>query len=79
MAEASNTPVIFSRDELRHIRQLMKTPRARVYCPRCGETLVMAGPIVGEGAERRCYELVCRPCHRSAVITEAPWTDLPSE
>ena len=72
MSEPSDTPVTFSREEVRQIRDLMATPRARVACPLCGETLLLVGPLADVGSQGPLYEVTCRPCHRSAIITEAP-------
>ena len=73
MSEPSDTPVTFSREEVRQIRRLICTPRAQVGCPLCGKTLLLVGPIKSEGTVGATYEVTCRPCHRSAIITDAPW------
>ena len=72
MSQSGNTPVTFSSEEVRLIRDMMGTPRARVACPLCGETLMLVGPITSEGTVGPTLEVTCRPCHRSAIITEAP-------
>jgi ribosomal protein S27E len=67
------TPVMFSRKEIGQIRELIATPRARVACPVCGETLLLAGPIAGDSIGPT-FEVMCRPCHRTAIITDVPGT-----
>jgi ribosomal protein S27E len=72
MADRATKGDSFSPEEADQIRELMRTPRARVACPRCGETLVLSGPIAGVGTTRRYYEVACRHCALNAIVTEAP-------
>ncbi len=79
MSDQRNTPMTFSRDEMRLIRDMMATPRARLACPLCGETLLLIGPIIGDGTWGRMFEVTCKPCSRTSVITEAAGTSRPEE
>jgi hypothetical protein len=78
MSASNHTPVTFSREEAQQIRDLMGTPHARVSCPLCGEKLELQGPIAGDGTMGPIFQVSCRPCHRSAIITEAPGTRRPA-
>jgi len=75
MSDSRETPVTFSREEIRRIRELMSTPRAQVVCPLCEATLMLVGPIEADGKVGTTFEVNCRPCHRSAIITDVPGTD----
>jgi hypothetical protein len=77
MSESPDTPVTFSRDEIRQIRELMSTPRARVVCPLCEATLMLIGPIEVHGKTGPTFEVTCRRCHRSSIITDVPGTHWP--
>jgi hypothetical protein len=79
MSHFSKTPVTFTRDEARKIRELLGTPDARIACPRCNETLELKGPIAGDGKLSPIYQVSCTPCHRSAIITETPGSRRPAE
>jgi ribosomal protein S27E len=70
--ESRNTPMTFSREEIRQIRSLMNTPDARVACPLCGETLVIVGPIVCDNSLGPTLEVMCEPCHRTTIVTDSP-------
>lgn len=74
MSLSGNTPVTFTRDEARRIREMMGTRHEPVLCPRCGVKLVLVGPIAGDGSMGPMFEVTCRPCHRSAIVTETPGT-----
>ena len=70
MPKQRNTPMMFSREEMRQIRSLMNTPRARVVCPLCGETLVIVGPVVCDNSLGPTFEVTCEPCHRTSIVTD---------
>ena len=72
MSESRNTPVMFSREEARLIRDMMGTQGSQVACPCCGESLTVEGPVAGGGSQGSVFEVKCDPCHRIAIITEAP-------
>jgi hypothetical protein len=70
MPVTSETPVTFSRDELRSIRRELRLPRHSPTCPRCQATLQIHGGISGSG-----YQMVhvrCVACCRVAFIGELP-------
>jgi len=79
MSRFIHTPVTFTRDEVHRIRELMGTRDAEIDCPRCGEMLEVVGPIAGEEIRGHIYQVSCPPCHRSAIITDAPGTGQPAE
>jgi hypothetical protein len=79
MSHSRQTPVTFTREETRQIRDLMGTSNARILCPRCAEKLEVEGPIAGEGTLGPMFQVGCRPCHRSAIITETPGARRPAE
>ncbi len=67
-----NTPLTFSREEMRQIRAQLNTPRARVECPICGEALTLIGPIVCDNSMGPTFEVVCEPCLRTTILTDVP-------
>ena len=79
MSHFSHTPVTFTREEARQIRELISTPNARVKCPRCGEEMELKGPIAVQGKLGPMFQVSCSPCHRSAIITESTGTRGPVE
>ncbi len=44
-----------------------------------GEALLLAGPIADVGTTSQYSQLVCRPCRRSSIITEATVLRRPEE
>jgi hypothetical protein len=75
MSESPDTPVTFSRDEIRQIRELMSTPRARVVCPLCEATLMLTGPIEVHGKTGPTFEVTCR----GIVNLSRCWRDFADE
>jgi hypothetical protein len=72
MRDESGTPVTFSPEEARAIRQTLGTPGAKRVCPRCGNELAIDGPIPSVGSEGPHFHVTCTPCRRTAFITEVP-------
>ena len=72
MPNHRNTPMTFSRNEVRQIRALISTPRARVACPLCDKTLILIGPIVCDNSMGPTFEVTCESCHRTTIITDVP-------
>jgi hypothetical protein len=64
----SITPVTFSRDELRTIRDSIGTGEPPHVCPICGGLLNVVGPA-GGGVEPRVWQIECQPCRRAALIS----------
>jgi len=79
MPKFRETPVTFTRDEARKIREAMGESLARVACPRCGGQLTVSDPINRNDSVGASFEVVCEPCRRIAVITEVPGTRSPEE
>jgi ribosomal protein S27E len=77
MSKHRKTPVTFSREEVRQIRDLMDTPRARVACPLCTKTLMLVGPIASDNSLGRTFEVTCEYCRRSTIINDPPGTHRP--
>ena len=65
MSDFRHTPVTFTREEARRIREQLDTHDAGVSCPRCDAALEIQGPM---------FQVRCSPCNRSAIITETPGT-----
>ena len=70
MAEHSNTPVTFSREEMRKIREMLKTADKPAACPRCEEKLKVDGPIADRGPLDGSFLVRCQTCRRSAFISK---------
>jgi hypothetical protein len=64
----SITPVTFSREELRVIRQSFGRGGTPPVCPICGGLLKVDGPAVG-GMEPTVWQIECKPCRRAAFIS----------
>jgi len=79
MSHSSHTPVTFTREEARQIREALGTPAAKMSCPRCGGTLELQGPMAGGGTTVPMYQVRCSPCHRSAIINESPGSQRPAD
>ena len=77
MPKFRETPVTFTRQEAREIREAMGGSLTRVDCPCCGNVLIISDPINREGSVGATFEVRCEPCHRVAVITEVPGTRRP--
>ena len=65
------TPVAFDHEEIQQIRDLLGT-KAQATCPSCGETLLLAGPFYEADSADSTFDVMCRPCHRTATITDVP-------
>ncbi len=64
----SITPVTFSREEIRLIREEVGTPQGTSVCPRCGGKLQVIGPE-GGGTLPTVWHVECLPCRRAAFIS----------
>lgn len=72
MAEPKKPSPTFTNEEMEQINDMMDTPQSRVACPRCDDTLVLAGPIAGVGTTRRYFEVACRRCGLNAIVADDP-------
>jgi hypothetical protein len=72
MRESSGTPATFSPDEARQIRKRLALQGQPPLCPRCETQLEVEGPIAGVGSEGPHFRVTCKPCFRTAFITEVP-------
>jgi len=77
MSHFRETPVTFTRDEARNIREAMGRSLTGVACPCCGGMLSISEPINRRDSVGASFEVACEPCHRVAVITEVPGTRSP--
>ena len=77
MPKFRETPVTFTRQEAREIREAMGGSLTRVDCPCCGNVLIISDPINRGGSVGATFEVRCDPCHRVAIITEVPGTRRP--
>jgi len=64
----SPTPVTFSREELRVIRESFGKGKTLAVCPLCGGLLKVVGPA-GGGMELTVWQVECEPCRRVALIS----------
>jgi hypothetical protein len=72
MRESSGTPATFSPDEARQIRHRLGMSEKPPLCPRCDNPLDIEGPVPSVGSEGPHFRVTCRPCSRTAFITEVP-------
>jgi predicted RNA-binding Zn-ribbon protein involved in translation (DUF1610 family) len=66
-----HTPVVFSREEVREIREALETG-AEASCPHCGRALIVHGPVARGGTQGPVWRVRCEECRRVASITEVP-------
>lgn len=64
----SLTPVTFSREELRTIRESFRSGGAPPVCPLCGGLLKVVGPAGADDAPT-VWQIDCEPCRRTAFIS----------
>ncbi len=67
MRRDSITPVTFSREELRTIRESV-TGEGTPGCPLCGGPLIVVGPAGGDDGPT-VWQVTCKPCRRAALIS----------
>ncbi len=78
MSRLRETPVTFTHEEARRIREVLSKSPTAAPCPKCGGAMVISEPISREGSLGVSFEVRCDPCHRVAIITEVPGTRRPS-
>lgn len=76
MPDQHDTPVTFSRAEMREIRKAVGEDEV-VHCPHCATTLTIRGPIAGGGTQGPVWHIECEACHRAAFLTEVPGSRRP--
>ena len=77
MSRPRETPVTFTHEDARKIREALGESRVDVNCPKCGNKLTIGEPMNREGSLGIAFEVRCEPCHRVAIITEVPGTRRP--
>ena len=77
MSRPRETPVTFTHESARKIREALGKPHTGVACPQCGAMLKISDPMTREGSLGMAFEVRCEPCHRVAIITEVPGTRRP--
>jgi hypothetical protein len=71
MSDQHNTPVTFSRAEMREIRDAFGRGQ-EAQCPHCTSPLTMRGPVSAGGPQGPVWYVKCDECHRAAFVTEVP-------
>ncbi len=64
----SITPVTFSREELRVIRESFGSGSTQPVCPLCGGLIKVVGPA-GKDDRPTVWQIECEPCRRAAFIS----------
>jgi hypothetical protein len=64
----SITPVTFSREEIRTIRESFAGGGQPPLCPLCGGLLKVVGPAGGDEGPT-VWQVECEPCRRAAFIS----------
>ncbi len=72
MRDSPGTPATFSPEEAREIRERLGKADEPPTCPRCDSPLEIEGPVPSVGSEGPHFRVTCRPCSRTAFITEVP-------
>jgi hypothetical protein len=75
MPVTSQTPVTFSREDLKTIRHTLDSQETSLACPRCGGALQVQGGVASSGYQM--LHVRCGPCFRVAFVGELPgrrWT-----
>ena len=76
MPDKHDTPVTFSRSEMREIRATLGRDE-EAQCPHCTSPLTMRGPVAGDGTQGPVWFVRCDECHRAAFITDVPGSHTP--
>ena len=66
------SPIPYSPDDAKRIRQMIATPGAKIVCPQCDEELTMGLPIAGGGTIELVWDVHCPSCGRSLVVRDLP-------
>ncbi len=64
----SITPVTFSREDLRTIRESFGSGGTPPVCPLCGGLLKVVGPA-GSADGPTVWQIECEPCRRAAFLS----------
>ncbi len=76
--DAYDTPVTFSREEVREIREILGKDLP-LQCPHCGSGLQVRGPVAGGGTQGPVWYARCDACHRGGFVSEVPGSRQPKE
>jgi hypothetical protein len=76
MPDRHDTPVMFSRAEMREIREVLGRDE-EPQCPNCTGPLTIQGPLAASSAQGPVWSVKCDECHRAAFITEVPGSRTP--
>ena len=71
---SDDTPAVFSREEAKQIREMVRTSTEPPRCPRCDEALRI-GPVALHQLRRKQYTiraLTCPVCRRLLSIKDMP-------
>ena len=60
----------FSAEDAARIREMIRTPGAKVTCPRCGEEITTAVPFAGGGTAPSVFELRCESCDKKVFVSD---------
>jgi predicted nucleic acid-binding Zn ribbon protein len=75
----TNTPVTYSREEARLIREALHQESKAMVCPRCGGNLALGQPAAAGGTVPPVWEVRCEQCRRSLFVSDLPATRRPKE
>ena len=64
-----DTPVTFSREEVRELREILGKDLP-LRCPHCDSSLKVRGPVAGGGTVGPVWHAGCDACHRGAFVAE---------
>jgi uncharacterized protein with PIN domain len=71
---SDDTPTVFSREEAKQIREMMRTSREPPRCPRCDEALEIGAAALHQvrGNQYMVRALTCPVCRRLLSIKQKP-------
>ena len=69
MSGFEKTPVSYSREELKQIREMLANELS-VRCPNCGAELQSGGVYDARDSQQDVWALVCDPCNRMAILRD---------
>ena len=71
---SDDTPTVFSREEAKQIREMMRTSREPPKCPRCDEALEIGPAALHQvrGNQYTVRALSCPVCRRLLSIKQMP-------
>jgi len=69
MSDYGKTPVSYTREELRQIRDMLSN-KLPIRCPECGGELESGGVYDARDSQQDVWALVCSPCNRMAILRD---------